>query len=183
MNCPICTSSALQPITLAENLAAHSCPQCNGVFLAAAEYWAWRDQHGPDMPAQTDPAPAPLVAEPARARQCSFCRHLMLPFRIALDVPFTLDHCGACNGMWFDKGEWASLQRRNLHDDLHEVFGEPWQRRLRAAEHAARMAAIYREKFGAGDYAELRRVKAWLHAHPQRQAMRAYLNADDPYHE
>ena len=59
------------------------------------------------------------------------------------------------------------------------MFGEPWQRRLRRAEHHVRMDVIYRAKFGAADYAEVRRVKAWLDAHPQRQALRAYLNAED----
>jgi hypothetical protein len=43
------------------------------------------------------------------------------------------------------------------------------------------MQAIYQEKFGEEDYAEVRRVKAWLDAHPQHNALRAYLNADDPY--
>jgi len=81
--------------------------------------------------------------------------------------------------MWFDRDEWSSLQRRNLHDNLHQMFGESWQRRLRATEHRARMDAIYRTKFGETDYTEVRRVKAWLDAHPQRQALRAYLNAED----
>lgn len=103
----------------------------------------------------------------------------MLPYKIALDIPFTVDHCGACNGMWFDRDEWASLQRRQLHDNLHQMFAEPWQRRLRIAEQRVRMDAIYRTKFGEQDYAEVRRVKAWLDTNPQRQALRAYLNADN----
>jgi hypothetical protein len=83
--------------------------------------------------------------------------------------------------MWFDRDQWGSLQRRNLHDNLHQIFGEAWQRRLRIAEQRVRMDAIYRAKFGDADYAEVRRVKAWLDAHPQRQALRAYLNAEDDW--
>ena len=45
------------------------------------------------------------------------------------------------------------------------------------------MDAIYRTKFGETDYTEVRRVKAWLDAHPQRQALRAYLNAEDTARE
>jgi hypothetical protein len=43
------------------------------------------------------------------------------------------------------------------------------------------MRSIYLDKFGEADYAEVRRIKAWLDGHPHHQALRAYLNADDPY--
>ncbi len=179
MQCPICAPITLQSTVLDVNLSAQRCPQCDGLFISSTDYWTWREQHGPDLPERPDPEPISSNSEPARAKQCPFCRHLLLPYRISLDIPFTVDHCGACNGMWFDRDEWSSLQRRNLHDNLHQMFGESWQRRLRAAEHRARMDAIYRTKFGETDYTEVRRVKAWLDAHPQRQALRAYLNAED----
>lgn len=179
MQCPICASVALQETILDSNLSAHCCPQCDGLFISSANYWSWREQHGPDLPERPDPDFMSLDAAVVRAKQCPLCRHILLPYKIALDIPFTVDHCGACNGMWFDKDEWNSLQRRQLHDNLHQMFAEPWQRRLRVAERRVRMDAIYRSKFGEDDYAEVRRVKAWLDAHPQRQALRAYLNAED----
>lgn len=178
MQCPICAPVTLQATILDTNLATQQCPRCEGLFISSADYWTWRQQHGPDLPEQSDPKPTLPSTESSRAKQCPFCNHLLLPYKIALDIPFTVDHCGACNGMWFDQEEWNSLQRRNLHDNLHQMFSEPWQRRLREAEHRMRMDAIYRAKFGEADYAEVRRVKAWLDAHPQRQALRAYLNAE-----
>ena len=179
MQCPICAPVTLQSTVLESTPSAHHCPQCDGLFISSADYWMWREQHGPDLPEQPDSAPLPQSSAPVQAKQCPFCLHLLLPYHLSLDIPFTVDHCGACNGMWFDRDEWSSLQRRNLHDNLHQMFGEPWQRRLRRAEHQVRMDVIYRAKFGAADYAEVRRVKAWLDAHPQRQALRAYLNAED----
>ncbi len=178
MQCPVCAPLALRSISLETNLAAHACPQCEGLFISSNDYWTWREQHGPDLPEQPDAADSAPPAETVRAKQCPLCRHLLLPFKVALDIPFTIAHCGACNGMWFDKDEWSCLQRRSLHDNLHQMFSEPWQRRLRLAEHRARQDAIYRAKFGEHEYAEARRVKAWLDAHPQRQALRAFLNAD-----
>ena len=68
MNCPICTTFALQPATLAENLAAQSCPHCSGVLLSSAQYWAWRDQHGP-ICLSARPRARAIEAEPARAKQ------------------------------------------------------------------------------------------------------------------
>ena len=178
MLCPTCAPLELQPTVLDTNLSAQRCPGCQGLFISSADYWAWREQHGPDLPEQPDPQPIPPDVEASGAKQCPLCRHLLLPYKIALDILFTVDHCGACNGMWFEKEEWNSLQRRQLHDNLHQMFAAPWQRRLRMAEHRTRMDAIYRAKFGEEDYAEVQRVKAWLDAHPQRQALRAYLNAE-----
>jgi hypothetical protein len=43
------------------------------------------------------------------------------------------------------------------------------------------MERIYTERFGAEDYAELRRIRAWLDAHPQRSSLLAYLDEEDPY--
>jgi Zn-finger nucleic acid-binding protein len=162
-------------------LAGHACPTCEGIFLRSTDYWAWRDQQAGDLPDQPDPTPVALDRETSRAKQCPYCQHLLLPYRIAVDLVFTIDHCDACNSMWFDRGEWQTMQRRNLHDNLHQMFAAPWQRRLRQVQHRQAMAAIYTEKFGEDGYAEARRVKAWLDAHPHAAALRAYLNAPDPY--
>lgn len=181
MHCPVCTPISLRRVSLEANLFGHQCPQCSGIFISSTDYWTWLDQHGTNLPEQPDGDLITLTQEPTRAKQCPFCRHLLLPYKIAMTIPFSLDHCNACNGVWFDRDEWNCLQHRNLHDDIHRMFSEPWQRRLRDARHRATMQAIYQEKFGQEDYAEVRRVKAWLDAHPQQSALRAYLNAEDPY--
>lgn len=181
MNCPVCRSVSLQSITLDPALQGHECPQCHGIFLRSDNYWKWREQLAEELPEQTDPEPQLLPVEPPKAKQCPQCQHILLPYRVALDLTFTVDHCGSCNGVWFDQGEWRALLRRNLHDNLHQIFAAPWQRRLREAQHQAAMEAIYIAKFGAEDYAEAKRIKAWLNAHPEAIALRAYLNALDPY--
>lgn len=183
MNCPICHSPTLQPTTLEPGLTGHRCPQCEGVFLRSDHYWQWRTYHGVDLPETADSLPASLAAEPSHAKQCPYCRHLLLPYKIRLEIPFTVDHCDACNSMWFDRGEWHALQRRNLHDNLHQIFSAPWQRRLRRERHRVALEAIYAEKFGDADYARIQQVKAWLDAHPHSAALRAYLNAADPYQD
>jgi hypothetical protein len=61
------------------------------------------------------------------------------------------------------------------------VTGEAWQRALRQAASKRAWEAIYIDKFGADDYAEARRVKAWLRQHPARQMLLAYLVHEDPY--
>jgi hypothetical protein len=48
-------------------------------------------------------------------------------------------------------------------------------------QHRRALERIYTERFGAEDYAEIRRVKAWLDAHAQRSSLLAYLSEEDPY--
>ncbi len=181
MKCAICRTETLQPIMLENNLQAYRCTTCGGVWLNSADYWQWLEQHGPNLPETPASAPEPTAVESDRARLCPSCGHILLPYHVGHEVPFTLDRCGNCNGVWFDAQEWDVLRQRNLHDDLHMMFTAAWQRQVRRGEHKRTLQAIYADKFGAEDYAELRRIKEWLYAHPQRVAMLAYLNEEDPY--
>jgi Zn-finger nucleic acid-binding protein len=181
MRCPICPDRPLEALTLESGLSSHHCAGCDGIFLLSSDYRDWvAGQSGP-TPERDDPEPEALVAEPARAKSCPYCQHLLLRYRVSHQTPFTVDHCGHCNSVWLDAGEWASLKRRNLHDDIHRMFTEPWQRNVRKAIHRANLDASYAAKFGAAEYAEIQRIKAWMDAHPHVQALRAYLTAEDPY--
>ncbi|MBA3468530.1 MAG: zf-TFIIB domain-containing protein [Herpetosiphonaceae bacterium] len=180
MECPICTTT-LEPTTLESSLRASTCPACGGHFILSSDYLDWRQQHPANLDEQPDPTPLHESTDTSGAKRCPHCRHLMFRYRVGHDIAFGVDHCGSCNSVWLDRTEWDSLKRRNLHDDINRMFTDVWQRRVRAAEHRATMHTIYQEKFGAEDYAEAQRVKAWLDAHPQRQALRAFLTAEDPY--
>ncbi|HYF66367.1 MAG TPA: zf-TFIIB domain-containing protein [Herpetosiphonaceae bacterium] len=172
MRCPVCPSSMLDPLVLDSGLAAHRCAGCDGVFLLSSEYRAWvAGQPGP-TPERDDPEAGQLAQERVLAKSCPGCRHLMQRYRVSLRIPFTLDHCGRCHSVWLDTGEWASLKRRNLHDDLHRMVAEPWQRQLYKAARRAQRAARCAATPAAGRSrraAELRRIKAWIRAHSPRR--------------
>ncbi|MFL5806535.1 MAG: hypothetical protein ACJ8CR_33010 [Roseiflexaceae bacterium] len=177
----MCRSHPLSPTQLDPTLPAQSCAACGGVWISSTNYWAWLDQR-PDAPAISNTADdAQAVAGDAQAKRCPGCGYLQLRYRIALDLPFVLDQCGHCNSFWLDQGEWATLRQRGLHNQLHKVTTDAWQRKLRQETSRRAWQAIYTEKFGADDYAEIRRIKAWLSQHPARQMLLAYLAHDDPY--
>ena len=67
------------------------------------------------------------------------------------------------------------------HRLLHKITNQPWQRQLRAEERQATWEAIYWARFGADDYAEIQRVRAWLTAHPQQAMLLAFLTSSDPF--
>ncbi len=181
MRCPICPDSTLATIVLEPQLPAQSCLRCGGVWIASSDYWAWLEQ-----PEAHGSAPSDLSAsaddEPAGARRCAGCGHIMLRYPIARDLPFQLDQCGHCNSFWLDRHEWASLGERGLQRRLHSITNAPWQRRLRQEAQRETWAQIYGERFGPADYAEIQRVRAWLADHPQRSMLLAYLTSPDPYH-
>lgn len=180
MNCPVCKTSTLAAIALQPGLTGNQCPRCQGIWIASGQYFAWLKQHGPNLPEK--PSDAPLPVEGAQqARLCPECGHLLRRYRILPDSTFSLDHCHQCNGMWFDRDEWATLETRNLHDDLNLVFTQGWQQKLRGEESHRQMEAIYQGKFSPQDYARIQEIRQWLTIHPQRAALLAFLQAEDPY--
>ncbi len=82
--------------------------------------------------------------------------------------------------MWFDRNEWEVLKSRNLHDDVHTIFTAFWQSGVRKEEMRKNLDYMYLTKFGEEDYAEIKRVRAWLDEHPRRTELLAYLNDRNP---
>ena len=170
---------------LETNLLSLACPQCHGHWVKGFQYWKWLEGHGPNLPETTPNAlveapPASPASDNAPALICPDCRHILGRYQVGHDVPFALDHCAHCGGIWFDGGEWETLKARNLHDDVHAVFSDVWQAKLRREAQAQTHEENLRAMLGEEDLAELRRVKAWLTAHPQSHALYALLRPDQP---
>jgi Zn-finger nucleic acid-binding protein len=105
----------------------------------------------------------------------------MIRYRIQPDLDLWIDHCGGCNGMWFDNNEWAYLRHHGLHRHLHFYFTDAWQTRLRQEEKRRQRRRRYEEQFGADTLARLDALRNWLHGHAHADALIAYLAAEDPY--
>ncbi len=181
MNCPICKQPTLQATTLAQAIPAHHCKICGGIFISFNAYWKWRQKHPENENASAPVVVPPEAVERKQAKICPECGHLLIPYKILPGVQFLLDHCGNCNGVWFDGNEWAVLEKHQLYGRLNEFFTQPWQRNIRQQESRARMEGLYRQRFGEEDYARLKEIKAWLEARPNKAALLAYLQSEDPY--
>ena len=177
MKCPGCAADHMVPEELDAGLSALHCPQCSGHWLSSDSYWKWREQHGENLTeemAGDDAAPLP-INESDRGKICPECRHILVKYKVGHDLAFSLERCGNCGGMWFDRYEWEALKSRNLHDDVHFIFSQPWQAGVAKAQRQKNREAFLLEKFGEQDLAEIRRIKAWLDAHPQKPALQAFL--------
>lgn len=177
MRCPVCPDHEMTPRGLECGPLSHGCPNCHGRWIPSHLYWRWREAHPenlPELPVDAAP-PCPPVAESGRGKLCPECRHVLLPYKVGHSLAFSLDRCGTCGGVWLDANEWEALRARNLHDDIHFIFSASWQRRVFEEEQARHREERLRRWFGEEDYAEARRIRDWLCAHPRREELLAFF--------
>jgi len=181
MYCPTCDCSMLESVTLEQDLPALRCRACEGIWLDSNEYLGWLRSHGPLVPEQDSIKPSEPVVDTEDLKLCPHCKRILTRFRVVPDVPFRLERCAHCNGVWLDKSEWDLLVSRDLHDKVNQFFTTPWQTRLRKEEARAFLDRLFRERFGSDDYERVLQVQQWLVSHPKRAMLLAFLQAEDPY--
>lgn len=181
MKCPVCANKTLKKTEILPNLDAQTCPACEGVWISSLAYFAWLRSLNASFPDRPVGDAAIHPEANSSAKICPECGHLLRRYKVIPNTDFYLDHCSSCNGTWMDHGEWQTIETLNLQDNLHTFFTRPWQEKIRGEEVRAAFEKIYREKFGAHDYAEIRRIRTWMRQHPQSQMLLAYLQSEDPY--
>ena len=120
MDCPACGTHGISAIELEENLNGYICSACEGIWVKGYQYWKWLKTHGSILPEKPADFSADVpVADSRQAKICIECGHVLLRNKVGHGIPFYLDRCSACGGIWFDKNEWEVLKSRNLHDEIH----------------------------------------------------------------
>lgn len=176
MKCPSCKTADMESHDLEEGLISKHCLACDGHWLPSFQYWLWLQQHGDNLPERPAAEGAALtVTESEQAKTCPECGHILTHHRVGHGLDFSLDRCGHCGGVWFDKNEWEILKSRNLHDDVHFVFSQVWQSEVAKQERAKMREQRLLAHFGTQDLAEIRRIKAWLDGHPRKNELYAFL--------
>jgi Zn-finger nucleic acid-binding protein len=176
MKCPVDGGTLLR-VRLDAALPAFQCGSCAGHWVRFGDYLGWREQQPADVPerpasgSRSEPEPR----EGGGVRRCPDCAALLTRYRIGHGVPFSLDQCGRCNGIWLDGHEWEALRERGLHDDLNRVFGPGWQHEVRTEEERNRTDAQFSRQLGEADFERTRDFAAWMTAHAQRSEILAYL--------
>lgn len=180
MYCPICDSSPLVPKKLEKNLRSNTCLKCQGEWITAKAYWGWLEAHGDPSPEVASDEFLPVEVE-SKAKICPQDGRILRRFQIFPNAGFYLDRCSSCQGVWFDAKEWAALKERELHDEVHLLFGKLWQEALLAQERRERFEIMYLDRFGAEDYGRIQEIRRWLDQHPKAEILLAYLTDPDPY--
>jgi Zn-finger nucleic acid-binding protein len=181
MNCPVCRTPELVIKELEPNLSSRQCPDCRGNWIAGAEYWKWVEEHATDEPERVHNHETLWLAERGLPIDCPECRFRMVKYLAGRGLPFSVDHCHGCKGIWLDGNEWEALRKRNLHDDLNLMFTSFWQTEAQRIERKKKMEQIYVGRFGDDDYAEIKRIRFWLEGKTNREELLAYLIDKDPF--
>jgi Zn-finger nucleic acid-binding protein len=178
MNCPVCKTSALSDVVLDDGLLGHGCPSCAGRWINGGDYLRWVEVRGPQQhpPANNVVGSSPAPATDHReAKLCPECGRFLGRAPTGHGATFHLDRCGNCGGIWLDAGEWDALRSAALHDRIHFIFSPAWQADVTQQERAARHERLLIQRIGERDGAELKRIRAWLDAHPHRAELYAAL--------
>lgn len=176
--CPVCPAGTLSDHAPEPKLSAKKCNECTGIWIGALNYEGWLKEHGDTLPEKAPDATLTIQSgEKPGAKFCPECKYILMKYKVGHDIEFTLNRCGQCAGVWFDKNEWDILKARNLHDEVHLIFSQPWQAAIRAEEHEAAMEKIWRDQIGPSDLSEIRRIKNWLAKHPKSAELYAFLLA------
>jgi len=178
MQCPLCKKHTMEAVDLAPDLAGLACSECSGVWLDRAKYDAWRAKQPGDLPEATTPAQI-TVSDTHKAKICPQCGHLLLPYRVGHGLPFSIDYCGACGGVWCDRDEWNAIKVKNLHDNLHDIVSQHWQTAVRRSDVQEAIEQTYKRLLGV-TYEKASDMRAWLREQHQKGLILAYLSDVKP---
>lgn len=181
MNCPVCKTSNFETREIEPNLMVEVCKKCNGRWISRENYDVWLEHRDAILPEISfDEDPNMTIPEFELARLCPKCRRILVKYKVGRNLPFNIDRCGNCAGVWLDHNEWETLKSRNLHDELNRVFMDHWQEEVKRENTRKTLKSIYEEKFGTEDYSKIREFKKWVDSHEKGGEILAYIRDKNP---
>lgn len=180
MKCPNCDQMRMEESELDQGLRAFVCGCCNGHWVNINDYQHWLSSHGETLSERDGAEVKTTVTEEQQARLCPACEVIMLKWQVGHGLPFKLDRCSRCGGIWLEQDEWQALKEKNLHDEIHRVFSSAWQSDERRAQMRAKLETVYRQRF-AEDYDRVEGFRSWLHNQENKDQILAYVREDDPF--
>lgn len=172
---PLGNHPALQPVALEEGLEAFQCPETNGHWIPAENYWKWQR----NLPSVTDHGHHDSHTPPSNeyedtVKVCPATGTIMVRYKVGHGFNFRIDR-SITGGIWLDPGEWEALSAGNLHQELHLIFTTQWQKAIRDENHVKSYEAMLREKLGNDLFEKLSAIKGELLENSARSAAIAYL--------
>ena len=176
MQSPLDKRATLVRCEISPGLPALKCPGTGGLWINGKEYWNWlRNQPSfPNLQQSTEGCDIyvedtdRVVISPASGR-------LMKKFRVGKGLGFRIDFDSATGGFWLDKDEYDALQERGLHDELHLICDDDYQKKLRAHDRAESRRERLACALGNDGKNRVESLAAWAAEHPDTELIRAYF--------
>lgn len=178
MQCPKDRRIELVNDTLAGAMAVHCCPDCKGTWIPADEYEAWQShQPATSLKTLSPTLEVDYVQSPfdTRAALCPGCNHYLARAKVGLKIPFYVERCPNCGGIWCDHGEWEVLEKLGLNGAIQQLFSSEWQTRVKEIEYANRERQATIEKLGEDLATKVFELAELLKSHPNGDFGVAYL--------
>ena len=183
MDCPKCKHPNLEGGTLAGSMSVEWCPNCYGIWIPGREYEAWQKEQNQwynksEQPQATGTLGIEFTpsAYDSKAALCPEDGHYLSRAKVPFSrVPFYIERCMLCGGIWCDNGEWDILESLGFHTEIDKMFSPNWQAKARVQELASRERQVLTEKLGpdiAGYVLELAEVLA---DHPHADCAATYI--------
>jgi Zn-finger nucleic acid-binding protein len=159
------------------------CPNCYGIWIPGREYEAWQKEQSEwynksEKPQTTGTLGIEFTpcAYDSKAALCPEDGHYLSRAKVPFSrVPFYIERCMLCGGIWCDNGEWDILETLGFHTEIDKMFSPNWQAKARVQELASRERQVLTEKLGpdiAGYVLELAEVLA---DHPHADCAATYI--------
>lgn len=171
----------MDPIHLEKELAAARCDKCGGHWISAKNYSAWLERQDGSFPNDAYSDVSFDIKDAKAAKICPDCGSILIKYKVGHGLDFYLDHCDGCGGVWLDQNEWKALKAMNIHGQMNRIFSTVWQSHIREETLRSKLEQVYTNRMGADGYRKIKEVREWIHQHPQKAALLAYLNDEDPY--
>jgi Zn-finger nucleic acid-binding protein len=181
VQCPKDRKITLEDKTLSGNLAAKSCPECEGTWIPPEDYKMWQMRQSlPKTAADLVPTildVAGFVQSPydAKAALCPECGSYLARAKVGMKTPFYVERCLSCGGVWCDRGEWDALETMGLHRAIEQLFSAEWQSSSRDREHQAQERQATIERLGEDLANRVFELAEVLESHPHGDYGVAYL--------
>jgi Zn-finger nucleic acid-binding protein len=160
-----------------ESLSGMECPVCKGVWISPNSYWQWLKDKGSVLPEKPQEYTLRVeLSDSKNIKVCPECSHFMTRRKVGHGIPFCVERCETCGGIWLDRNEWNVLKSRNLHDEIHFIFSEPWQKTVTREEQRKSNEVLAKKILGETDFKKILDVQKWLSNHPHKNFVMAYLN-------
>jgi Zn-finger nucleic acid-binding protein len=181
MLCPVCKNAVLYDKELELGLKGHTCNQCSGNWVRFHDYMLWKEESSKSSDLSVENQDYNLAYDNRKANFCPDCGRILIKYKVSGAIPFYVDHCAYCNGLWLDKCEWEAIVGHNLQYQVNVFFTSDWQKKIRKEMTAQRFRESYSRKFGEDNYAKLKEIRKWIVESNQKGEILAYLIDEDPY--
>ena len=180
MKCPVCRSYDLMLQDLHQGLKGYSCTQCNGNWVKYSDYDDWSRNTNDESINQEKLEEYLPEYDTKKVTMCPDCGKILIKYKVAKNIPFSVDHCENCNGVWLDKDEWDTLIQNNLHHHMMRFFTEPWQHKIKLEMSVAKFEEIYKNRFG-NDYDKILEIREWIRSNPKKDHIIAFITDENPF--